>query len=95
MRQLLTALKDGELEVKFNHSGLDALGGQVDVLANRLVFAVVTGALLIGSSLLGAFARGGPQVPYLGGPLVAFIGFSLALVMATLLLAVIFRSRRL
>jgi ubiquinone biosynthesis protein len=95
VRQLLTELEDGELEVKFNHSGLDALGGQVDVLANRLVFAVVTGALLIGSSLLGAFARGGPQVPYLGVPLVAFIGFSLALVMATLLLAVIFRSRRL
>jgi ubiquinone biosynthesis protein len=49
--------------VKFNHSGLDALGGQVDVLANRLVFAVVTGALLIGSSLLGAFARGGRRCP--------------------------------
>jgi ubiquinone biosynthesis protein len=95
LRQLLTELEDGELEVKFSHGGLDELSGEVDVLANRLVFAVVTGALLIGSSFLGAFASGGPQVPYLGIPVVAFVGFTLALVMATILLTVIFRSRRL
>ena len=95
LRQLLNELEDGELEVKFNHSGLDELGGQVDVLANRLVFAVVTGALLIGSSLLGAFASGGPQVPYMGVPVVAFFGFTLALIMAVILLTVIFRSNRL
>jgi ubiquinone biosynthesis protein len=95
LRQLLTELEDGELEVKFNHSGLDELGGQVDVLANRLVFAVVTGALLIGSSFLGAFASGGPQVPYLGVPVVAFVGFTLALVMSAIVLVAIFRSRRL
>ncbi len=95
IRQLLTELEDGELEIKFNHDGLDELGGEMDVLANRLVFAVVTGALLIGSSLLGAFATGGPAVPYLGVPVIAFTGFTLALVMATILLVVIFRSRRL
>jgi ubiquinone biosynthesis protein len=95
LRQLLTELEDGDLEVKFRHAGLDELGGEVDVLANRLVFAVITGALLIGSSLLGVFATGGPQVPYLGVALVAFIGFTLALVMSVILLVVIFRSRRL
>jgi ubiquinone biosynthesis protein len=95
IRQLFAELEDGALEVKFRHGGLDELSGEVDVLANRLVFAVVTGALLIGSSLLGAFATGGPQVPYLGVPVVAFVGFTLALVMAVILLTVIFRSRRL
>jgi ubiquinone biosynthesis protein len=95
LRQLLAELEDGELEVKFRHGGLDELSGEVDVLANRLVFAVVTGALLIGSSLLGAFASGGLQVPYLGVPIVAFVGFTLALVMAMILLVVIFHSRRL
>lgn len=95
LRQFLTELEDGELEVRLRHQGLDELGGEVDVLANRLVFAVVTGALLIGSSMLGAFDRGGPQVPYLGVPLVAFIGFTIALVMASIVLLVIVRSRRL
>jgi ubiquinone biosynthesis protein len=95
VRQLLTELEDGELEVKLNNRGLDELIGEVDVLANRLVFAVVTGGLLIGSSLIGAFATGGPQVPVLGVPLVAFVGFTLALVMTAIILSVIYRSRRL
>lgn len=95
IRELLSELEDGELEVQFHHRGLDELGGQVDVLANRLVFAVVTGALLIGSSMIGAFSTGGLQVPFLGVPLVAFLGFTLALFMAAVVLIVIFRSRRL
>ena len=95
IRQLLAELEDGELAVKVNNRDLDELFGEVDVLANRLVFAIVTGALLIGSSLLGAFATGGPQVALLGVPVVAFAGFTLALLMATVLLVVIFRSNRL
>ncbi len=95
LRQLLTEVADGELEVQFRHGGLDELVSGVDVLANRLVFAVVTGALLLGSCVLGVFDRGGPQVPYLGVPVVSFIGFTLALIMGSLLLVIIFRSRRL
>ena len=95
IRQLLAALEDGELEVKLNNRGLDELLGEVDVLANRLVFAIVTGALVIGSALLEAFPRGGPQVPYIGFHLVSVIGFILALVMAAILLTSIIRSKRL
>ena len=71
------------------------MAGEVDVLANRLVFAVITAALLIGSSMLGAFDSGGPQVPYLGVPVISFIGFTIALVMASIVLLVIYRSNRL
>jgi ubiquinone biosynthesis protein len=95
LRQLLTELADGELEVHLMHRGLDELVGAVDVLANRLVFAVVTGALLLGSCMLGAFDRGGPAVPYLGVPVVSFVGFALALIMGSILLFIIFRSKRL
>ena len=95
VRQLLAELSDGEMEVQLKHGGLDELIGSVDVLANRLVFAVVTAALLVGSSMLGSFDVGGPSVPILGVPVVAFVGFTLSLMLATLLLAIIFRSRRL
>jgi ubiquinone biosynthesis protein len=95
LRELLTELEDGEVEIRLRHHGLDDLTGQVDVLANRLVLALVAAALLIGSSLLGAFATAGPQVPYLGVAVVAFAGFALALVMSVILLFVIFRSGRL
>ena len=95
IHQVLGELADGELEVQLRHSGLDELIGSVDVLANRLVFAVVTAALLVGSSMLGAFDVGGPSVPLIGVPVVAFIGFMLALVLASLLLVIIYRSKRL
>jgi ubiquinone biosynthesis protein len=94
IRQVLAELSDGEMQVRLKHGGLDELTGEVDVLANRLVFALITGALLIGSSMLGAFDRGGPQVPVLGVPLVAFAGFSIALVLGGLLLLLILRDRR-
>jgi ubiquinone biosynthesis protein len=95
VRLLLTELADGELEVQLVHGGLDELIGSVDVLANRLVFAVVTAALLVGSSMLGAFDLGGPRVPLLGVPVISFIGFTLALILSSILLVIIFRSRRL
>jgi ubiquinone biosynthesis protein len=95
VRHLLTAVSDGELEVQLMHGGLDELIGEVDVLANRLVFAVVTGALLLGSCMLGAFEHGGPGVPYLGVPIISFVGFTLSMIMGSILLAVIVRSRRL
>ena len=95
IRQLLTALEDGEIEVTLHNRGLDELIGEVDVLANRLVFVVVTAALLIGSSLWEAVGSDDPEVTYLGFHVVSLIGFTLALVMATILLAIIFRSRRL
>jgi len=95
LRQLLAEVADGELEVQLRHGGLDELVGEVDVLANRLVFAVVSGALLLGSCILGAFDDGGPAVPYLGVPVVSFVGFTLSLIMGSILLIVIFRSRSL
>ena len=95
IRQVLAGLEDGTIEVRLRHGGMDELVGEVDVLANRLVFALVTGALLIGSSLVGAFVSSGPQVPIIGVPVVAFVGFTLAAILSALLLVVIFRSGRL
>ena len=95
IRLLMTELADGELEVQLKHHGLDELFGSVDVLANRLVFAVVTAALFVGSCMLGAFDVGGPDVPLLGASLVSFIGFALAVILTAILLTIILRSGRL
>jgi ubiquinone biosynthesis protein len=95
IRLLLTEIADGELEVQLEHGGLDELFGSVDVLANRLVFAVVTAALFIGSAMLGAFDVAGPDVPLLGAPLISFLGFTLSLILAAILFTTIFRSGRL
>ena len=83
------------LEVNSTTAASTSCSGKVDVLANRLVFAVVTGALLLGSCMLGALTNGGPGVPYLGVQVVSFLGFTLSVIMGCFLLFLIFRSGRL
>jgi ubiquinone biosynthesis protein len=90
---LLDELKDGEVEVRFRHAGLDDLIGRVDILANRLVFALLIAALIIGSSMLGIFVEGGLQL--LGVSVFGLVGFVFAAVLGLLLLVGIIRSGRL
>jgi ubiquinone biosynthesis protein len=90
---LLDELKDGEIEVRFRHAGLDDLIGRVDILANRLVFALLIAALIIGSSMLGIFVEGGLQ--FLGVSVFGLVGFVFAAVLGLLLLIGIVRSGRL
>jgi ubiquinone biosynthesis protein len=90
---LLDELKDGEIEVRFRHAGLDDLISKVDILANRLVFAFLIAALIIGSSMLGIFLKNGTK--FLGVSIFGLIGFVFAAVLGLLLLIGIIRSGRL
>jgi ubiquinone biosynthesis protein len=90
---LLDELKDGEIEVRFRHAGLDDLISKVDILANRLVFAFLIAALIIGSSMLGIFLKEGTK--FLGVSIFGLIGFVFAAILGLLLLIGIIRSGRL
>ncbi|HEX2740437.1 MAG TPA: hypothetical protein VHM69_08325, partial [Rubrobacter sp.] len=90
---LLEELKDGEVEVRFRHAGLDELISKVDILANRLVVALLIAALIIGSSMIGIFLEGGIKI--LGVSLIGLIGFVFAAILGLLLLVGIIRSGRL
>jgi ubiquinone biosynthesis protein len=90
---LLEELKDGEVEVRFRHAGLDELISKVDILANRLVFGLLIAALILGSSMLGIFVEGGVQL--LGLSVFGLIGFVFAAILGLLLLFAIIRSGRL
>jgi ubiquinone biosynthesis protein len=93
LHSLLSELKDGEVEVRFRHAGLDELISKVDILANRLVFAFLIAALILGSSMLGIFVEGGVRL--LGVSVFGFIGFVFAAILGFLLLVGIIRSGRL
>jgi ubiquinone biosynthesis protein len=93
LHALLNELKDGEVEVRFRHAGLDELISKVDILANRLVFAFLMAALIIGSSMLGIFVEGGVRL--LGVSVFGLIGFVFAAILGLLLLVGIIRSGRL
>jgi ubiquinone biosynthesis protein len=93
LHALLDELKDGEIEVRFRHAGLDELISKVDILANRLVFGLLIAALILGSSMLGIFVEGGAQL--LGLSVFGLIGFVFAAILGLLLLFAIIRSGRL
>jgi ubiquinone biosynthesis protein len=90
---LLNELKDGEIEVVFRHRGIEDLISKVDILANRLVFAFLIAALIIGSSLLGIF--GESDIRFVGMNVFGLIGFVIAALLGISLLIGIVRSGRL
>jgi ubiquinone biosynthesis protein len=89
----LEQVRDGQIEVGFVHKGLDDLMSKIDVVFNRLVVAMVVAGGLIGSSLIGIFAKGGPQL--FGINVVSVIGFALSGVLGIWLLWGVVRSGRL
>ena len=93
VHDLLEELRDGEFEVKLKNPGVDDLARHVDRGANRLSVALVVVGGLIGSSLIGIFAKNGPQV--IGLHLLSFVGFMLSGALAVWLLWGIIRSGRL
>ena len=86
-------IRDGQIEVGFVHKGLDEFMGKLDVAFNRLVIALIVVGGLIGSSLIGIFAKHGPQL--LGVNVLSVIGFALSAVLALWLLWGVVRSGRL
>ena len=72
----LEQFRDGEVEVQFRHKGLDQLTSQADVVANRLVIAIVMAATIVGSSLIGISADGGWHI--FGIHVLALAGFVFA-----------------
>ncbi|HEV8686158.1 MAG TPA: AarF/UbiB family protein [Gaiellaceae bacterium] len=93
LHDILEEVRDGQIEVGFVHKGLDEFMHRMDVVFNRLVMALVVSGGLIGSSLIGIFATGGPQL--LGLNLVSVIGFLLSAGLGIWLLWGVLRSGRL
>lgn len=52
LRVILKQLRDGRMKLEFEHRGLRALGMALDRISNRIAFAIVLAAQIIGSSLI-------------------------------------------
>jgi ubiquinone biosynthesis protein len=89
----LEQFRDGEVEVQFRHKGLDQLTSQADVVANRLVIAIVMAATIVASSLIGISAHGGWHI--FGLHVLALSGFLVSAALGFVLVASIVRSGRL
>jgi len=91
LRRIFSLIKTGEARVIFKHDGLDPLLHSWDRVSNRLSFAIVLAALIIGSSLM-VHADIPPK--WNGIPVIGLIGFVIAALMGFWLLVSILRSGR-
>jgi ubiquinone biosynthesis protein len=90
--ETLEQVREGEIEIGFVHKGLDDLMHKLDVVSNRLVVALIVTGGLIGSSLIGIFAKSGPHV--LGLNVISAVGFLASGVLGIWLLWGVIRSGR-
>jgi ubiquinone biosynthesis protein len=93
LHDFLEEIRDGQIEVGFVHKGLEDLLNRMDVVFNRLVIAMIVAGGLIGSSLIGIFAKAGPHL--LGINVISVVGFALSGLLGVWLLWGVVRSGRL
>lgn len=91
-REILAKIKRDEISVRFDHRGLERISSVLDRSSNRLSFAIVIAALIIGSSLV--FQTGvGPKM--FDFPLAGLIGLVMAMILGLWLLIGTIRSGQL
>jgi len=91
MRELLRLAKRGNLRMGLEHRGFEKMLDTYEHVANRVAFAIVVAALIVGSSLIVV-----SDIPPKWGevPLIGLVGFLAAGIMGLVLLVAIIRHGR-
>ncbi len=87
-RSIMSQLRRGKMKLEFEHRGLQELGRSLDRVSNRISFAIVLAAQIIGSSLI-VLSDIPPR--WSGIPVIGLAGFVLAGIMGFWLLISIIR----
>ncbi len=88
---LVRSLRKGELNIGFQHKGLERITYEMDRSSNRLSFSMIISALIIGSSMI----LGQPIGPFIFGyPAIGIIGYLFASFLGLFLIISILRSGR-
>ena len=91
VREIINQVKLGQLRMEFRHQGLDPVTKTMDQVSNRIAFAIVLAALVVGSALVVV----ADIPPRWGGiPVIGLVGFLAAGVMGFWLLVSILRHGR-
>ncbi len=92
IKEFLNRLNRNQFKIDLEHRGLEKLVTDLDRSSNRISFAVVIGALIVGSSLIMQTEKG-PML--FGFPILGFLGYSIAGFLGLWLAIGIIRSGRL
>ncbi|MBN2011437.1 2-polyprenylphenol 6-hydroxylase [candidate division KSB1 bacterium] len=92
IKTIMSKIKKGELNIRFEHRGLQKLILELDRSSNRLGFSLVIAALIVGSSLVMQLDKG-PLL--MGYPILGVFGYVIAAFLGLWLGIAILRSGRL
>jgi ubiquinone biosynthesis protein len=88
LRDVLSLTRQGRIKIEFEHRGLESLYEHLEQITNRLAFAIVLAAQIIGSALI-VLADLPPK--WNGIPVIGLAGFLVAAIMGFLLLVSMLR----
>jgi len=91
LRSILGQIRKGQMKIEFEHLGLEILRAALDQASNRIAFAIVLAALVIGSSLI---VLAGIPPKWYGIPIIGLAGYLMAGIMGFWLLLSILRHGR-
>jgi len=91
LRAIIRQIRQGRIKIEFEHLGLEKLRSALDQSSNRISFAIVLAALIIGSSLI---VLSGIPPKWNDIPIIGLVGFLIAGVMGFWLLLSIIRHGR-
>jgi len=91
VREILRQARRGKIKIEFEHRGLESMLSTHDRISNRLAFAIVLAALIIGSSLI---VLSGIPPKWHEIPVIGLAGFTVAGAMGFWLLITILRRGR-
>lgn len=91
-KKILQNLKDGKLKIAFVHQGLEGFYNSLDRDTNKLSLAIITAALIIGSSLV-VLSRIPPLVFNI--PLIGMIGFFTSFILGVMVIISIIKQNKL
>lgn len=91
-KKILQNVKEGKLKIAFVHQGLEGFYQSMDRDTNRLSLAIITAALIVGSSLV-VLSRIPPLVFNI--PLIGMIGFFTSFILGVLVIISIIRQNKL
>ena len=89
LANILALAREGKLKIEFEHVGLEKLTGEIEKASNRLSFALLVAALIVGASLVLVLGKGSTLWQMFG-----VVSFGFAAIVGIWLLINILRSGR-
>lgn len=91
LRQIMKKMINDKFTIDFVHVGLENFYSEIDRSSNRISFAVIIAAVIIGSSMI---IQSGVGPMFMGYPIIGIIGFAFAGILGLSLAISILRSGR-